>query len=155
MLSIEEIWEQKGKKVLITPESEIEAVKFEDVKQEEQHEEKASFNEPVKYITNKKIEKIKKDIQFDKDSIKQCKKTGTIMISMGALSAIAALLATKHSYGSINFHNTPIIFWAFSIPSATVGSGIVASIKSLKDEIRNLEYELTLEQAKEISLIKR
>ena len=154
MQSLEEIWEQKGKKVLITPESEIEIIKFEDTKNE-QHEEKASFDEPVKYVTNEKIEKIKKDIQFDKDSIKQCKKTGTIMISMGALSAIAALLATKHSYGSINFHNTPIIFWAFSIPSAIVGSGIVASIISVKDEIRNLEYELTLEQAKEISLIKR
>ena len=154
MQSLEEIWEQKGKKVLITPESEIEIIKFEDTKNE-QHEEKASFDEPVKYVTNEKIEKIKKDIQFDKDSIKQCKKTGKIMISMGALSAIAALLATKHSYGSINFHNTPIIFWAFSIPSAIVGSGIVASIISVKDEIRNLEYELTLEQAKEISLIKR
>ena len=153
MASLEEMWEQKGKTALIVPESKIEIVEIEDAKKEDTQEETTSSNELSESITNEKIERIKRDIQHKKSDRIFSKVTSAVMISIGTIGTIAALIATKHSFGKVESMHVFVGICGLAAPCYIVGAGEAVAGKLDKEDIDILEEELDEEVSSEINKI--
>ena len=154
MLSIEEKLEQKGKEVLITPESEIEIIKFEDTKNE-QHEETSS-NESHGYVTNEKIESIKNAIRSEKREVKFSKACSAFIFS---ISAAGILLLAKGRFDKIiTTGDLAITTFMTCGMCGMMAVTTLDAVTSSEIRIKHLEDELDEEYENEINkilLIKR
>ena len=153
MLSIEEKLEQKGRAALITEQSEIEIVKFEEnAKQQEE-----SYEENYESSSNEIIENNKREIKS--------KRIEAAILTVGKVACFAfgaaSILTFARDYKLQEYKSLPVSVIAAAGAATTAACGGIAmstAIKWTKKEIDELQEEIDEEYEDEISkilLIKR